>query len=121
MADNTTLDNVLTGFSIVPFVTPPDHTLPINIEYLLYTIDPNLQHFSFSNPYIPTTDGFDGDTVADTINTPLAVNNRGLLVQAMINNGLSVDSNINISVLADANTNYLMAEPVMRLLGEEKK
>ncbi|PLK44535.1 DUF6603 domain-containing protein [Emticicia sp. TH156] len=118
---DTTLDDVLTGFVIAPYIKPPDHTLPIELVNLQYTLAPEFQYFSWAAPYVPTNDEFEGDTVENTIMTPRAIDNRTLLVQAIINNGLTVDANINVKELADPATNYLLAEPEMRLLGEEKQ
>lgn len=117
---DTTLDNVLTGFSLVPFSPDARHTLPIKIENLQYEKDPNLQYYIWSNPYVPTNDAFDGQTVQKSIMSDRAQKNRNLLVQAMTGFNLSLNTNIDVQVLADPVTEYLLAEPVMRLLGEEK-
>lgn len=117
---DTTLDGVLTGFTIVPFVTPPKHTLPIRLSNLQYTLAPKFQYFMWSNTYVATDDDFEGQSVQETIMSPLATGNRSLLLAAILENGPSVDTNINVALLANPATNYLLAEPVMRLLGEEK-
>jgi len=52
--------------------------------------------------------------------SPLAIRNRDLLLEAILNNGPAINPNINVALLADPVTNYLLAQPVMRLLGEEK-
>ena len=118
--DNTTLNNVLTGFILKPFVLPPDHTLPINIEYLRYTIDPNIQHYGWNDPYVPTEDNFKDDTVAGTITSTIASENRAQLINAMNSYGLNLDATIEVSELSSEENSDLLAEPVMQLLGEEK-
>jgi hypothetical protein len=118
---DTTLNDVLTGFVIVPAVKPPKHTLPIDLVELEFTLGPQNQTFSWSEAYVPTESDFDGDTVENTIMTPLAIGNRNLLLDAIVDNGLNVNTRVDVTVLADPLTNYLLAEPVMRLLGEEKQ
>ena len=118
--NGTTLDNVLIGFVLKPYVPPPDHTLPIKIEYLRYTIDPNYQYYSWNDPYVPTEDDFDGDTVAGTIAAAKATANRTPLIVAMNDYGLNLDPVIDIGELSSVTSNDLLAEPVMQLLGEVK-
>lgn len=118
---DTTIKNVVDGFTLVPYVPPPGQTLPIPIQYLQYTIDPNIQHYWWGKPYVPTTDNVQGKTVADTITAKLAQDNRSLLLQACINNNINIDKIIDVDGLAHASTSYLLAEPLMRLLGEEKQ
>ena len=117
---DTTIDGVLTGFTIVPYVEPPKHTLPITLANLQYTLAPEFQYYTWSDTYVATDDEFEGDTVEDTIMSPLAIRNRDLLLEAILNNGPAINPNINVALLADPVTNYLLAQPVMRLLGEEK-
>ena len=117
---DTTISGVLTGFSLKGYVTPPGQTLPIEMEYLQYTIDPRLQHFIYGNPYVPTSDAFSGDTVSGTIMSQKAQNNRTLLFDAIQDLDFQIDTDIDVSSLANEASDYLLAEPLMRLLGEEK-
>jgi hypothetical protein len=119
--NDTTIKNVVTGFTLVPYVPEPGHTLPIPLEYLQYTIDPNIQKFWWSKPFVPTTDNVQGKTVPDTIMSKLATDNRNLLLQAIINNDVMIDKIIDVDGLAQQSTSYLLADPLMRLLGEEKQ
>lgn len=119
--NDTTIKDVVTGFTLVPFVKDPDHTLPIPIEYLQYTIDPNIQKFWWSKPFVPTTDNVQGQTVADSIMSKRATDNRNVLLDAIIGNDVAIDKNIDVDGLALQSTSYLLAEPLMRLLGEEKQ
>lgn len=117
---DATLRDVLTGFSLVPFTSCPASTLPIKLQYLQYTLDQQLQHFRWNQPYVPVTDPFNGDTVQDTIMMTPATANRPLLLNAISNAGFETDKQINVDGLAAAGTYYLLSEPFMRLLGEEK-
>ncbi|MGN6566471.1 MAG: DUF6603 domain-containing protein [Flavipsychrobacter sp.] len=117
--DNTTINDVLTGYTLMPYVAPPDQTLPVTLENLLYSVISPTIDCNWGNPYVPTEGDFEGDTVENTIMTALAINNRDLLVQAMIDDGLALATDIDVSVLTDSTTSYLLAEPVMSLLGEE--
>lgn len=118
--NDTTITNVLTGFSLVPVAPVPDHTLPIELQFLQFTIDPNIQHFSWSNPYFTQSDPFSDQTVAATINSGDTLNNRPKLLAAVNRNGLHVSTNVNVAVLADPVTNYLLAPPMLRILGEQR-
>lgn len=118
---DTTIKNVVSGFALVPYVPDPDHTLPIPIEYLQYTIDPNTQKFWWSKPFVPTTDNVQGKTVADTIMSKTAQDNRNVLLRGIINNNVAIDKAIDVDGLAHQSTSYLLADPLMRLLGEEKQ
>jgi len=117
---DTTINGVLTGFTIVPYVAPPKHTLPITLANLQYTLAPEFQYFIWSDTYIATESEFEGDTVENTIMSPLAVANRDLLLEAILINGPGINPNVKVALLADPATNYLLAQPLMRLLGEEK-
>lgn len=117
---DTTINDVLVGYKIIPYVKPADVTLPIKIEYLLYTIDEHLQMFKWSTPYIATDDAFDKETVAATIGSKLACDNRSKLLKAMAKVNMCVDSPIDISTLSDTEKYYLKASPKLSLLGEEK-
>ncbi len=120
--NDTTIDNVLTGFTLIPTVPPPDQTpLPIPLQYLQYTIDPNIQSFSWSVPVVETSDPFTpSQTVASTIAAAPATSNRPALLAAMLRAQLDVAQSVDVSTLAAANSNYLLAEPELRYLGEAK-
>ncbi|AMR33475.1 hypothetical protein A0256_19640 [Mucilaginibacter sp. PAMC 26640] len=117
---DTTIDGVLTGFSVLPYVAPPKHTLPVTLANLQYTLAPEFQYFIWSDTYVATEDDFASDTVQSTIMSKRAVDNRDLLLQAILANGPGINPNVNVALLADPATNYLLAQPLMRLLGEEK-
>jgi len=118
--NDTTIGDAVVGYTLVPYVAPPDHTLPIQIDNLKYTIDPNIQHFTWSDPYYPTTDSFAGETVPATIDASPATSNRPKLIDAMIAAGLPVSATVDVGDLANPSTNYLLAPPVLRYLGEQK-
>jgi hypothetical protein len=121
--NGTTIPNTPIGWRLVPTIVPPDRTpLPIPLEYLKYTIDPNVEHFAFTAPTRPTTDSFTDETVPSTINTPggLAVKNRPVLLGAINLAGIIVPTVVDVGDLAHAATDYLTAAPVLSLLGESK-
>jgi hypothetical protein len=118
--NNTTLANVLTGYRLKPFTQPPDHTLPIQLVNLQYTIDEPTQIFSWSTPDFKTSDPFTDETVANTINARIAQANRLPLLAAMVNNNFAITENLDIAELTDVQKNYLLDKPMLRLLGEQK-
>ena len=119
--NDTTIPNVLTGFTLVPTVPPPDHTLPILLQNLQYTIDPSLQTLTWSAPAVQTTDPFtDAQTVQGTIGTGPAAANRSALIASINRSGFAVNPTVDVSTLADPATTYLLAPPQLRYLGEAR-
>jgi hypothetical protein len=120
--NDTTIKNVLVGFQIIPFVTPPDKTRPIDLEYLKYTVDEeHIESFRWSAPIIPGADNFSAETVVATLNDPNhAVKNRPPLLRAMKAAGFPVAQTIDAGDLGDPAKTYLEDAPVLALLGEAK-
>jgi hypothetical protein len=119
--NDTTIKNVVSGFTLVPYVPPPDHTLPIPIEYLQYTLYPEIQKFWWSKPYVPTADNVQDKTVPGTILSKRAEDNRKVLFEAIIGNHVEINTTIDVDGLKDPGTSYLLADPLLRLLGEDKQ
>jgi hypothetical protein len=119
--NDTTITNVLTGFTLVPTVPPPDHTLPILLENLQYTIDPALQTMNWSAPVVQTTDPFTNDqTVQNTIGGERATANRTAMIAAINRAGFAVSPTVDVATLADPATSYLLAPTVLRYLAEAR-
>jgi hypothetical protein len=120
--NDTTVNNVLTGFTLIPFVPPPDVTLPILLQNLQYTIDPALQTLTWSAPVVQTQDPFDPDTqtVQNTIGEAVPTANRAALIAAVNRSGFSVSPAVDVSTLSDPVTTYLLAQPSLRYLGEAR-
>jgi len=119
--NQTTIADVLIGFELFPYVQSPDHTQKIPLQPLQYTIDEQIQPIDWSTPVVETTDPFDAETVAGTIKAPPASTNRPALLAAMKRAGLTVGARpIDVTTLAAANSNYLLAPPALRYLGEAK-
>jgi hypothetical protein len=118
---NTAIPDVIMGYRIVPVVLNPQHTLPINIEYLQYTISPNIQHFAWSTAYVPTSDGFtDRQTVENTIMSSTAQANRAALLPVLNRYIPDIATTVDLDGMTDSTHAALLSEPVLRLLGEEK-
>lgn len=115
-----TVTDTLKGYDLLPFVTPPDHLLPIPKEALEYTIDEQIQHFSWSDPICATSDPFTDQTVAATIAAAPVPTVRDALFAAMLDQLLDIDTTLDLGGLATPGSNDLMAEPHMRLLGEQR-
>lgn len=121
--NNTTISNVLVGYKVIADKTEPDHTLPIPIENLLYTIDPNIQNFQWSTPSYPKEDSFKDEKICSTISTPNVEKNRQTILSAIhttFHKTFEDPIKIDVSDLADLSKNYLLADPLLRLLGEQK-
>jgi hypothetical protein len=118
---DATVTNTLQGYTLIPVVTPPDHTLPIPVEALLFDLDvAHIQPFAWSTPTVPTTDPFTTETVASTINTAGVTGVRNQLLVALQQQGITLNPQINVASLANPANNDLMAPPRLRLLGEQK-
>ena len=118
--NDTTIPEVLTGFTLVPTVPPPDQTpLPIPLENLQYTVDPAIQLLKWSHPVVQTSDAFPADrTVQNTIGTDLAAANRAAIIASINRSGFAVATDVDVSSLADPATSYLLAPAELRYLGE---
>ncbi|WP_437334374.1 DUF6603 domain-containing protein [Sorangium sp. So ce394] len=115
---SSTIVNALGGYDLVPVVTPPDTTLPVPLETLLFTLDDDIQPFSWTSAVIPTTDPFTTETVAQTIATRTVDTVRSALIAAMAGQGVTVDPNVDVTSLSDPANDDLDAAPRLRLLGE---
>lgn len=118
--NDVTVGDALTGFTLTPSVAPPDQTLPILLQNLQYTIDPDIRPLVWSNPSYPTTDSFANETVATTIASTMAAQNRAQLLAAMRQASLLVPDPVDIRELANPSATTLLAEPILRLLGEQR-
>ena len=120
--NDTTISNVLTGITLIPTVPPADTTpLPIDLEYLLYTIDPSIQSFSWSGSVVQSSDPFTaGETVATTIAAQPATSNRPSILAAINRTTLKVCQTADVETLASAESNSLLDQPVLCYLGEVK-
>ncbi len=58
--------------------------------------------------------------MAGTIAAGVTLSNRPQLLAAINRNGLAVDAAVDVAVLASPATNYLLAAPELRILGEQK-
>ena len=117
---DTAIPNVVMGYRVVPVPLAPDHTLPINIEYLKYTIAPQIQHFAWSTAYVPTSDDFTNQSVEDTIMSPTAQANRAALLPALHRYLPDLATTVDLDDMKDSTHAGLLSQPVLRLLGEEK-
>lgn len=118
--NKATLANVVSGYKVVPVRVKPDHTLPINLEYLKYTVDPELQHFAWSLAYVALTDDFSTQTVEDTIMSATATSNRAALLPAIHDYIADIVTSVQVQGMTDATHAALLSEPVLRLLGEQR-
>ncbi len=118
--NNTTIPNVISGYKVIAIPLIPDHTLPINLEYLKYTIDPNAQYFSWSTAYVPTSDDFSHQTVEDTIMNTTAVANRAELLPVIHQYIEAVATTVNVDSMTNSTHASLLSQPVLSLLGEER-
>jgi hypothetical protein len=118
--NNTTLDGVAVGFTVTPVVTPPDHTLPIKIENLEYTIADPIKPFSWTDATAPITDPFTDQTVWGTITATGPASVRLQLLTAMAAEGWPVPTEVDVTELSTQANYDLLADPVLRLLGEQR-
>jgi len=115
----TTLTNTQQGFLLVPTMPMQDHTLPIPLPALEWNLDAVI-NFWWSDPTYPTTDSFNTQTVASTINTTTVSTVRSQLLTAIGGQGLTINSVVEVSSLSDPANNDLLDAPQLRLLGEQK-
>ena len=117
---DTNIPQTLKGYQLVAVVKPPHYTVPILKSNLEYTLDDNIQHFTWSNPTYPTTDSFKNETVANTIMNTKVQQVRNVLLNAILGQQIAVNTQINVTSLADTKNDDLMGQPQLLLLGEQK-
>ena len=115
----STIPDALVGLTLIPYVSPPDTTLPIPLESLQNTLDPKIQPFAWSPGIAPTVDSFTDQTVAETIAAPEVAGVRGALLDALAEQGVCVNTAVNVAGLKNPANNDLQAAPRLRLLGEQ--
>lgn len=118
--NDTSIPNVIVGYTLIPVPQTPDHTLPINIQYLLYTLGPKIQPFSWSTAFVPDADSFTGEAVEETIAATTAVNNRSALLPVLQGFFPTLTTSPDVDSLTSTSTSGLLHEPVLSLIGEEK-
>ncbi|HEY5981820.1 MAG TPA: DUF6603 domain-containing protein [Microlunatus sp.] len=118
--NSTTLDRVAVGFTLTPVVTPPDHTLPIKIADLEYTIADPIKPFTWTDATAPITDPFTDQTVWGTITATGPASVRHELLAVMAEEGWPLPTTVDVSELSSPATYDLIADPVLRLLGEQR-
>lgn len=116
---STTIPNALSGFVLIPEPPTPDHTLPIPLPALEFTLE-DVEPFTWSDPTYPTTDSFTDQTVAGTITDANVAMVRGLILGAMAGQSITVDTAVDVQRLSDASNDDLMAAPKLSLLGEQR-
>lgn len=115
VGDSAVINNALIGFELTPDPVAPDRTLPIDSELLRYTVDANIQHFQWAAPSVSTSDSFTNQTIAETIDSSQAQQNRDKILNALPDY-LSISKNVDVSALE--REDEFLAEPRLRLLGE---
>jgi hypothetical protein len=118
--NDTTIPGVAVGFTLEPFVPDPDHTLPIPRQNIQYTIVQPIVELDWSDATVPLTDDFPAQHVWATIGTQAVSTIRSALSTAAAGAGFAVPTDIDVSELATADAYDLIADPVLRLLGEQR-
>lgn len=115
------LDDLAQGLTIVPHPAEPAHSLPIEIETLLYSpegteemrwganVEPHENPYEHLDPWT---------TLTATIDTPPASNARRDIVANLIYSGFRVSPNGNAAPLTNADALGLLDPPVLSPLGE---
>jgi hypothetical protein len=116
----TTVNGVATGLRITPAPVPADHTLAITIENLDYTVAEPRSVFTWSDATAPATDSFTPQDVWTTITAPGPAGVRSALATAVAAAGCPVPAHFDVSELATPAAYDLTADPVLRLLGEQR-
>ena len=118
--NDTTIAGVAVGFTLAPFVPEPDHTMPIPLENIQYTIVDPIVPLGWSDATVPPTDAFAPQEVWQTIGAEHPAAIRASLAQACASDGFAVPVDIDVSELATEGAYDLVASPVLRLLGEQR-
>jgi hypothetical protein len=112
--------DTLKGYDLLPTVADPDHTLPIPKHALEVTTEGQPQRFAWSKASFATCDSFSKETVAGTISTAPVSAVRDAWFAAMLDQMLVIETHVDVASLATPGSNDLLAEPLLRLLGEQR-
>jgi hypothetical protein len=112
--------DTLKGYDLLPTVADPDYTLPIPKHALEVTTEGQPQRFAWSKASFATSDSFSKETVAGTISTAPVPAVRDAWFAAMLEQMLEIDTHADVANLATPGNNDLLAEPLLRLLGEQR-
>jgi hypothetical protein len=118
--NDTTVDNALSGYILVPQTPKAQASLEIPIRYLAYTTYGPQIPIAWSKPVVATSDPFTNQTVHDTVADALATPNRATLIAAINQAGFTVDTQVDVSSLANATSGALLWAPQLRYLGEAR-
>ncbi|WP_141585203.1 DUF6603 domain-containing protein [Actinomadura sp. WMMA1423] len=118
--NGTTVEGVYTGFTLTPLATSREHTLPIPVADLDYAVASPIRDIAWTDATGPATDPFGGQTVWETIGAPGPQAVRGRLAAAVAAQGWPVPAPADVTELAGKAVYDLLADPVLRLLGEQR-
>lgn len=117
------LDDLLQGLTLEPRIDDPDHSLPINVENLIYEKEGEVAVIWGINP-APTTDPFGGlnptITYAATIGDPQVADQRNQILTDMIYNGFTISSVLDTKPVENPEKLWLLSPYVLSYLGERK-
>lgn len=117
--NDTTVNGVAVGFTFAPAADQPRHTLPVRIEDLDYSPVAG-PRFGWTDAIAQQTDPFTDETVWDTIDAQAARTVRSQLIGAMAAEGWPMPDRVDVAELASRASYNLAANPVLRLLGEQR-
>jgi len=117
------IDNLLQGLTLEPRIDNPDHSLPIDVENLLYEKEGEVNAFWGIDP-APDTDPFGGlnptETYAATIGNFEVAEQRNEILSDMIYNGFSISTVLDTKPVENPEKLWLLSPYVLSYLGERK-
>lgn len=117
------IDNLLQGLTLVPRIDNPDHSLPIDVENLLYEKEGEVNVLWGIDP-APATDPFGGlnptETYAATIGNFEVAEQRNQILSDMIYNGFSISTVLDTAPVENPEKLWLLSPYVLSYLGEAK-
>ena len=116
---DTTIGDVLVGYRIFATALVPDHTQLIDLANLQYTVDVNIQHFTWLTPYVPAKHDFGSETLEGSIMSSRAQANRAQLLPVLDQYVSGLMKSVDVAGMTDKTHAGLLSDPLLRLLGEE--
>ncbi len=115
--NETVIENVLTGYRIVPVIEPLDIAFSSTLENLQNSASNAAANVEFGHAYLPATKKFPNETVEGSINQATAKNNRSFLLDAMHKAMRHYSSTAEFDTNIVSSRIQLFAEPTFQILG----
>lgn len=115
LSGDSTVEDVLTGFTITPLAPVPDESVPIGLENFQYHFEDYPKISSPNRPVIiPGPDDPDPmGKMMETINKPSVSDFRKKILENLKNRQIDVETDVRVAEIAESGRDYIFGGPVL--------